>query len=873
MKKILLVDGHSILNRAFYGVPDLTDARGRHTNAVYGFLNILFKVIDEENPDTIAVAFDVKKKNFRHEMYEAYKGTRKPMPAELHEQVPMIQETLLAMNICVITAPGYEADDIIGTIAKKAEADGDITTIISGDRDLLQLVSDKVTLRIPKTKAGKTIVEDYTPEAVMEAYSLTPEQIIDLKGLMGDASDNIPGLYGVGEKTATKLLVKYGTVENVLAHVDEITPAKAKNAAMENGELAILSKKLAMIKTDCELDYSFENTDITNMFNENSYKLIKEFGFKSMLGRFDGQSMNKDEHIEYDTCDDAVIAGMYADGLSGKTALYLIEDKDEGLLGACVWSGEKPCLFADMDKDELTEIVNRLVASDKTDIIMYDIKEKLHLFDASFDGHIWDVHVAAYLLNPVKDSYSPADIAGDYLGRQIAEYKELFGKDSIYKSFTNDREKYMDYVMAELSVLKDSYDVLVGELKETGMYELYTDIEMPLVFTLYNLEKEGIGVDREALKEYGESLNEGITRLEQDIYKYAGEEFNINSPKQLGVILFEKLKLPHAKKTKTGYSTSADILEKLRIEDPIVPAVLEYRTLSKLKSTYADGLSAFISDDGRIHGKFNQTKTATGRISSLEPNLQNIPIRIELGRRIRKVFVPKEGSTFIDADYSQIELRVLAHMSGDESLINAYNEGQDIHSITASKVFHVDETEVTPELRRRAKAVNFGIVYGISSFGLSEDIGTSKKEAEEYIKRYFETYPKIKTFLDKTVDEAKKLGYSVTEYGRRRPIPELSSGNFMQRSFGERVAMNAPIQGTAADIIKIAMINVEKRLKDEGLKTKMILQVHDELLLEAPHDEVEKAKLILKEEMMNAANLLVKMEVEASCGDDWYSAK
>ncbi|MBE5929079.1 MAG: DNA polymerase I [Lachnospiraceae bacterium] len=873
MKKILLVDGHSILNRAFYGVPDLTDAKGRHTNAVYGFLNILFKVIDEEKPDTVTVAFDVKKKNFRHEMYAEYKGTRKPMPAELHEQVPMIQEVLASMNICVITAPGFEADDVIGTIAKRAEADGYITTIISGDRDLLQLVSDKVTLRIPKTKAGKTIVEDYDPAAVMEAYSLTPEQIIDLKGLMGDASDNIPGLYGVGEKTATKLLVKYGTVENVLAHVDEITPAKAKNAAMENGDLAILSKKLATIKTDCEIEYSFNDTDLENMFNENSYKLIKEFGFKSMLGRFDGQSMNKNERIEYDVCDDAYIAGLYVDGLSGKTALYLIEDEEEGLLGAAIWGGDKPCLLADMEKNEITEIVNKLLTSEKTDVIMFDIKEKLHLLDVSYNGHIWDAHVMAYLLNPVKDSYTAVDIAGDYLGRQIAEYKELFGKNSIYKSFTEERERYIDYVMEELSVLKDCYEVLAENLKEMGMYKLYTDIEMPLIFVLHGLEKEGIGVDKKALSEYGESLNEGINRLEQEIYGYAGEEFNINSPKQLGVILFEKLKLPHAKKTKTGYSTSADILEKLRIEDPIVPAVLEYRTLSKLKSTYADGLATFISADGRIHGKFNQTKTATGRISSLEPNLQNIPIRIELGRKIRKVFVPKEGCTFIDADYSQIELRVLAHMSGDESLISAYNEGQDIHSITASKVFHVDESEVTSELRRRAKAVNFGIVYGISSFGLSEDLGIGKKEAEEYIKRYFETYPKIKTFLDKTVEDAKTLGYSVTEYGRRRPIPELSSGNFMQRSFGERVAMNAPIQGTAADIMKIAMINVGKRLKDEGLKTKMILQVHDELLLEAPNYEVNVAKAILKEEMMNAANLLVKMEVEVGSGDDWYSVK
>lgn len=892
MKKIVLVDGHSILNRAFYGVPDLTDHRGRHTNAVYGFLNILFKVIDEEQPDCMSVAFDVKHPTFRHEMYSAYKGTRKPMPAELHEQVPLIKDVLKAMNIQVIECPGCEADDIIGTIACIAEKNDYKVTIISGDRDLLQLVTENVTLRIPKTKGGRTVVEDYNPDMIREVYSLSPKQIIDLKGLMGDSSDNIPGLPGVGEKTATKLLCEYGTVENVIAHAESITPNKAKNAVLEHKELAVLSKKLATIKTDCELGYSLADSEIEDMFNEKAYVIIKDMEFKSMLDRFENIEINKEEEaFSYNTVSDAdkipeaisdICRRAGSDDNAGRvsTALYIIRDMKlhsenyrYGVLGAIIdVDGAEPVLFLGQFEEELKKGINSLINSG-AGIVMYDVKEQLDYLDILYRKNVWDAGIAAYLINPLTDTYTGADISRDFLGEQIKEYQELFGKSMVYEACYENRESFINYCMKQCNVLKRGFCEIKKKLEQEDMYELYRDIEMPLLYTLYNMEKEGIGVDKDALSEYGKSLSDSILSLEKQIYEYAGEEFNINSPKQLGVILFEKLKLPFAKKTKTGYSTSADILDKLRGEDPIVNAVLEYRTLTKLKSTYADGLAAFIREDGRIHGKFNQTKTATGRISSMEPNLQNIPIRMELGRKIRKVFVPKAGCVFLDADYSQIELRVLAHMSGDESMIEAYNEGEDIHAITASKVFHVPLEEMTPDLRRKAKAVNFGIIYGISAFALSQDLDITKKEADEYIKKYFETYPKIKGFLDGLVSSAKKLGYSVTEFNRKRPIPELSSSNFVQRSFGERVAMNAPIQGTAADIIKIAMIRVERKLYEEKLNTKLILQVHDELLLETPYDEVERASEILREEMVHAVNMAVNMEVEVKEGSDWYEAK
>ena len=941
MKKIVLIDGHSIINRAFYGVPELTNSKGLHTNAIYGFLNIMFKIIEEEQPDHMSVAFDVKHPTFRHEKYPEYKGTRKPMPPELHEQVPVLKDVLKAMDITTVERPGYEADDIIGTIARNAEKEGYDVTIVSGDRDLLQLVTDKVMLRIPKTRGGKTVVENYDPALVMETYHITPAQITDLKGLMGDSSDNIPGLPGVGEKTATNLLVEYGTVENVIAHRDEVTAKKPREALFEHADLAVLSKELATIKTDCELDYNIEDATLDNIYNEEACEKIRILEFKSMLERFSanmksGASETSDEKEkameivtavesgEIKEACDKILAGLKKDdngdnssaGINiGESVLALaievknldkIEESDGGETGG---QSEMP-MFASAEESDLPlfayakesaeayvkvaayigksisgnnnnnsasgcdNLVTYFVLKSRKDIqtvgdmikqaltctkvFMFDVKSAIGVFGLEYSENIGDAGIAAYLLNPLKESYDAADLALEYLNERYQIYDDEHRKEALCE---------------DCMIIGKSYDVLFKKLEETGMYDLYKDIEMPLVFSLYDMEQVGIRANKEELKAYGEGLVSRIAELEEIIYTLAGEQFNINSPKQLGVILFDKLKLPYAKKTKTGYSTSAEILEKLKNEDPIVSSVLEYRHLTKLKSTYADGLAEYISDDGRIHGKFNQTVTATGRISSTEPNLQNIPVRMELGRKIRKVFVPEDGCIFLDADYSQIELRVLAHMSGDESLIQAYNEGQDIHSMTASKVFHVPVSEVTSELRRKAKAVNFGIVYGISAFGLSQDLNIPKKEADDYIKRYFETYPKIKSFLDGLVESAKEKGYSVTEYGRRRPIPELASSNFMQRSFGERVAMNAPIQGTAADIMKIAMINVDRRLRAEKLKTRIVLQVHDELLLEVPSDEEEAAAKVLKEEMVNAAHLSVAMSVDVQKGKDWYEAK
>ena len=553
-------------------------------------------------------------------------------------------------------------------------------------------------------------------------------------------------------------------------------------------------------------------------------------------------------------------------------------ENDEYVLDGMIFYGcgqEKAYVFMNWGSsfdDDIRKFIDDLL-KEKVDVSMYDVKRALKFLNFSYRRGLYDAGVAAYLLNPLKDSYDPDDIARDYLDKNIPSFAEKFGKSKSGELLEEKNDEYIEYSALVCQILYKGIKTMTDRLKGEDMFKLYTDIEMPLIFTLNNMEEAGIKVNKQELHEYGESLTDRINELEHEIYQRAGEEFNINSPKQLGVILFEKLKLPFAKKTKTGYSTSADILEKLRIEDPIVPAVLEYRQLTKLKSTYADGLAVYIKEDGRIHGKFNQTVTATGRISSTEPNLQNIPVRMELGRKIRKVFVPEDGCVFLDADYSQIELRVLADMSGDEALISAYNENMDVHATTAAKVFHVDIDEVTADLRRKAKAVNFGIVYGISSFGLGQDLHIPKKEAEEYIKRYFENYPKVKNFLDGLVEDAKKTGYSVTKFGRRRPVPELSSGNFMQRSFGERVAMNAPIQGTAADIIKIAMINVDKKLKERNMRTRLILQVHDELLLEAPEDEIEMASRILNDEMVNAVNLKVKMVASVEKGSNWYEAK
>ena len=877
-EKILLIDGHSILNRAFYGIPDLTNSEGRHTGAVYGFLNILFRILDEEKPDYLTVAFDVHEPTFRHKIYSQYKGTRKPMPSELREQVPLIQEMLTAMGIKIVSKGGYEADDLLGTLARKSEQKGMNVTILSGDRDLLQLATEKVMIRLPKTSKGKTTIEDFHGEQVLEKYQVTPPQIIDLKALMGDSADNIPGIPGVGEKTATKLIVQYGSIENAHDHLEEIKPNKAKESLRDHYDLAQLSKTLATINTDSPLEYDYQEARLGNLYTQEAFQLCKRLEFKNLLNRFENVSAEEETLEEnFFTCEDLAGAeSIFEKAAScGYVGIDLLMD-DEAVYGLGIALTKEEIYYIPSEGLITGEYLCGKVRDLAETVILcaMDIKALLKHVRISDASRIFDTGIGVYLLNPLKSSYSYDDVAREYLDGSIFPSREdLLGKTTFRKAWEESREGLFRYACYVAYTVCASRELIEEKLKETDMWKVYQDIELPLVFTLHSMEQWGICVRGEELKLYGEKLSVRISELEESVYQQAGEKFNINSPKQLGVILFEKMELPGGKKTKTGYSTAADILEKLAPEHPIVKDILEYRQLAKLKSTYADGLGAVIAEDGRIHSTFNQTITATGRISSTEPNLQNIPVRMELGRLIRKVFVPEEGYVFLDADYSQIELRVLAHMSGDEMLIRAYREAQDIHRLTASQVFHVPFDEVTDLQRRNAKAVNFGIVYGISSFGLSQDLSITKKEAADYINKYFETYPKIKGFLDGQIEMAKEKGYVVTMFGRRRPVPELKSSNFMQRAFGERVAMNSPIQGTAADIIKIAMNRVYKRLTEEGLKSRLVLQVHDELLIETKVEEIEEVSRILEEEMKGAAALSVELDVDMHQGNNWYEAK
>ena len=869
-EKIVLIDGHSILNRAFYGLPDLTNAEGLHTNAIYGFLTIMFKILEEEKPEYLTVAFDVHAPTFRHEMYDAYKGTRKPMADELRQQVPVIKEVLGAMGIKTIEQAGLEADDLLGTISRRSEEQGMEVSVISGDRDLLQLATEHVKIRIPKTKQGRTEVEDYYSEDVKNRYQVTPLEFIDLKALMGDTSDNIPGVPSIGEKTATKIITEYHSIENAYAHVEELKPPRASKALKEHWDLAVMSKTLATIEVHADFAYDFEEARLGNIYTEEAYTYFQRLQFKNLLSKFDVTALANSVEDHFRVIEskteateifrkaaqaDCVGAAIFKD-LENVLPLFV---QEAGVGGIALSFSQEDILCIRCNAELSGEwLLNELeMIAEKTDrFAMFDLKAQMEFLKIRRKDNCFDATVAAYLLNPLKSDYTYEDVAREQLDFILEDKADLTTKVCY--------EAYTAYA---------SSSVLEKRLKEDGLWDLFEDIEMPLVFTLYDMERNGVKVEAEALKVYGDQLGDKIVELEKEIYEDANETFNINSPKQLGVVLFENMKIPGGRKTKTGYSTAADVLEKLAPEYPIVAKILEYRQLTKLKSTYADGLAGYIQEDGRIHGKFNQTVTATGRISSTEPNLQNIPVRVELGRMIRKVFVPEEGYVFVDADYSQIELRVLAHCSGDEQLIKAYREEADIHRITASQVFHVPFDEVTDLQRRNAKAVNFGIVYGISSFGLSQDLSITRKEAAKYIEDYFHTYPGIKAFLDDVVAHAKENGYVKTLFGRRRPVPELASSNFMQRSFGERVAMNAPIQGTAADIMKIAMIGVNKRLKEQKMKSRLVLQVHDELLIETHHTEIDTVKEILREEMEQAAVLAVPLEIDMHTGNNWYEAK
>ncbi len=880
-EKIVLIDGHSIMNRAFYGVPQLTNVKGLHTNAIYGFLNIMFKILEEEKPQYLCVAFDVKAKTFRHKIFEAYKGTRKPMPQELHEQVPVLKEVLRAMQIKTIEMPGYEADDLLGTLAKRAEKKGMDVSLISGDRDLLQIASDVIKIRIPKTKGGKTETEDYYTKDVIEKYQVNPIQFIDLKALMGDTADNIPGVPKVGEKTATELMVRFGSLKGIYDNVETIEKKAIKESLIQNIELADLSKTLATINIDSPLEFDFEDARIQDFYTKEALKLFQMLEFKNYLNRFhldvmgsDLKDKTKDYSVDYiheleDACK------VFHQAIEEKeVAFYLVEDK----------LGELIALGLAFEKNVFIFVINEVITKEyikeqlqclqeKVGLISFYCKQAYPYLNMELETNCFDTMIAAYLLNPLKNDYQIEDISNEYLGEMLLDYKQIFEKRTIKEAIEEKPEEFKSFVGKRVATIIRTKPMLEEKLKEQDMFTLFNEIEMPLTKVLFEMEQNGILADREELKNYGTSLIGRINELEKEIYSKAGTEFNINSPKQLGEVLFEQLGLPGGKKTKTGYSTAADVLEKLSAEYPIVSDILEYRGLTKLKSTYADGLESCIKEDGRIHTTFNQTITATGRISSTEPNLQNIPIRMELGRKIRKTFIPQQDYIFMDADYSQIELRLLAHMSGDEKLIEAYKMHSDIHRITASQVFHTPLKEVTDLQRRNAKAVNFGIVYGISSFGLSQGLSINRKEAAKYIEDYFLTYPRVKAFLDELVESAKDKGYVSTLFGRRRPIPELKSSNFMLRSFGERVAMNSPIQGTAADIMKIAMIHVSRELKKNKLKSKLLVQVHDELLLEVAKDEEEKVTQILTDEMVHAADLSVLLEVDVHTGKNWYEAK
>jgi len=880
MKKLVLIDGHSILNRAFYGVPELSNSQGLHTNAVYGFLNIMFKILDEEAADYIAVAFDLSAPTFRHKAYAEYKGTRKSMPDELREQVPLIKDVLSSMNIPILTKEGYEADDIIGTIAKRYQSDEVFVSVISGDRDLLQLSDKHIKIRIPKTSKGVTTVHDYLPEDVMNEYGVTPKEFIDVKALMGDTSDNVPGVPSIGEKTATKIIQEYHSIENAIEHVDELKPPRASKALSEHVEDAKFSKMLVTIVTDAPIEADISDMEVGNLYTKESLEWINKLEFKSFLKRY--ENVETEASIELDT---SVI-----DKQGAWESLYTeLKDSKEFGISICpeetaIKSYHVNSLYAISitlenksyiikDMGNISDILEEIIRLDARKYIL-SLKPLIKLVkDMKAAKNFYDISVAAYLINPLKDSYFVEDIARDYMESACSSKSEMIGKAKLNEVLRFNDEKAINYFATESYVALHAKENILAKLKDLELTELYENVEMPLIYSLAKMENTGVRVDEERLKKYADTLLEKIAKLEESITKKAGESFNINSPKQLGEILFEKLKLSGGKKTKTGYSTAADVLEKLAPEHEIIRDILEYRQLTKLNSTYATGLAGYIREDGRIHGTFNQTITATGRISSTDPNLQNIPVRTEMGSKIRDIFVPKEGYVFVDADYSQIELRVLASLSGDEKLIESYHSAADIHAATASQVFHVPLEEVTPELRRNAKAVNFGVVYGISAFGLSEDLSISRKEALDYINNYFKIYGGVKTFLDKQVADAKEKGYVKTMFGRIRPIPEIKSSNFMTRSFGDRVAMNSPIQGSAADIMKISMLKVDEALEKSGFDARIVLQIHDELLVEVKEEEAAKVSELVEKAMKEAVSLKVPLEVDAHIGKTWLEAK
>ncbi len=899
MDNFVLIDGNSIMNRAFYGIMGskmLTTKDGKYTNAVYGFLAILFKLIEDTNPQYMAVAFDLKAPTARHKLYEGYKANRKGMPDELAEQMPLIKEILRAMNIDIVEKEGYEADDVLGTLSRYGEKQGLHVTILSGDRDTFQLATDHVTIRIPRTKGGKTETDLFDRNKIIETYGIEPKQLIEVKGLQGDSSDNIPGVPGIGEKTALSLIQKYGSINNLYDKVEkneDDLKGKQREKIKDNKELAELSKTLGTINLEVPIEDTLEQFKVEEWDKEKVLKLFKELNFNRYIERFHltGEKNSEEEtyKIEFKTAEKSIEEVINIVKAQKSMTFYLQTEADElseniikeTITGMSVYNPDtQEAYYIKLNQEEIARLKEIFEDANikKTSINLTKVYILLKQVDITLDGIENDISIGAYILNPTNNKLDLKNLAMQYLELDIEEYigaedsqkqMTLFEENTIQND-KKDSEKYTLYAY----VIEKINTMILQKLKETNSFDLYTNIDMPTVEVLSSMQWNGMYVDEQELSAFGKELTSQIEVLTKVIHEMAGEEFNINSTKQLGEILFEKMKLPVIKKTKNGYSTDVDVLEKLKREDPIIGKILEYRQLTKLNSTYVEGLKPFINPKTkRIHSFFHQTITATGRISSTEPNLQNIPTRFELGKRVRKVFKPEEGKVYIDADYSQIELRVLAHISEDKHMIDAFNHNEDIHKQAASKVFKTPIDEVTKEQRSNAKAVNFGIVYGISDFGLAEQLGISRKKAKQYIDEYLTEYAGIKEFMENIIEKTKEKGYVETLFHRRRYVPELTSKNYMVRQFGNRVAMNTPIQGTAADIMKIAMINVNKELKTRELEAKIVLQVHDEMMIEAPESEKEEVKEIMKKEMESAIQLKIPLVAEISEAKNWYDCK
>lgn len=874
---MLIIDGSSLFFRAFYALPLLKTKRGLYTNAVYGFVSMMENAIEQIDPDHLLVCFDQKGRTFRHELYSDYKGTRQKTPTELDQQWPYLMEILKSMKIKTVDSPEYEADDLAGTVSSLAKDEGQKVYLLTGDRDYLQLVDENVFALL--TKKGITNLEVYDVDRIKKEYELTPDQLIDLKGLMGDSSDNIPGVPGIGEKTGIKLLKDFHSLEGVYDHIDDVSGKKRKENLIEFQQQAFLSKKLGEIITDMPLDFELEDLKREPYDLDSLRELYSKYEFFTLLKRLPGEEgeveETKVESLKLTSMKEALSSVVGRD----KVMVYIVTDEKPYRDGKILY-----LLLSDLEKgyivkepsDEDFMAMKELLEDEKVSICGIDLKELfLFAFQAGMDitGVDFDSAIAEYLLDPAKSNYSPSHLIGLYENYTVVAPEEFLGKGKKKKSPLEMEEEMIKYLSEIHTYLPKVMESQKKKLEDLQMWDLFSTIEMPLVETLASMEFEGMTCDIAVLEDIGENLTVEIDGLEKKIYELAGREFNINSPKQLSEVLFEDLELKPIKKTKTGYSTNQEVLEKLADDHDIINLILDYRQLSKIQSTYVEGLKAEITEDGKIHSTFQQTVTATGRISSTEPNLQNIPIKTEVGRSIRKAFVAEDDHILIDADYSQIELRILAHVSKDEVMQVAFNEGADIHTTTASQVFHVDRSDVTKLMRSRAKAVNFGIVYGISDYGLSQDLNISRKEAKEYIDNYLRKFSGVHEFMDEIVETGKEQGYVETLFHRRRYIPELSAKNFSVRSFGERIALNMPIQGTAADMIKKAMVEVYGKLKEKHLKSKLLLQVHDELIVEAPADEAESVKQLLVETMEAALPLSIPVKVDVETGENWYESK